>query len=163
MLKKWDDGREFERGQVFYADLESEPQDSKKPSRILNGTHRVVVLFSSTFPRNTVAVVPVSSLYEIDGTKKETISSDVELVAETYKSESDQYNKTIKKDSFIMTNQIRSVTRSRLRDQLGEVLPKDMIKLDLQLIHTLSLGDTIQQIIETEVEKRLVAQGYLEA
>ncbi|WP_424765707.1 type II toxin-antitoxin system PemK/MazF family toxin [Paenibacillus sp. sgz302251] len=162
MTTSWDDGREFERGQVFFVNFNDEASNNNRPSRLLRGPHRVVVLFCSTFPRNTVAVVPISSLYEADGvTLKDAISSDVILKSKEYDESVSPYNGTIAKDSFIMTNQIRSVTRSRLERQVGEILPKDMIKLDIQLIETLSLSDTVQQMIETEVEKRLAEMGYV--
>ncbi len=61
----------------------------------------------------------------------------------------------ISKDSYIMTNQIHSVSRSRLETCEGVILDKDMMKLDLQLIHTLGLQNTINALIELEVEERV--------
>lgn len=163
MSDNWNDGREFERGQVFFVELAGESRNVQRPSRLLLGAHRVVVLFSSTFPRNTVAVVPISSLFEADGvTKKETFTSDVELDAEEYKTAPSPYKGLIAHDSFIMTNQIRSVTRSRLERKVGQILPKDMLKLDIQLIDTLSLSDTVQSFIEAEVDRRFAEMGLVE-
>lgn len=151
----WNDNREFERGQVFFVDFANERPIPGRDSRLIRGPHRVVVLFPSSFPRNTVVVVPISSLYDSSNNKKQTISSDVELYARDYP------NGLISEDSFIMTNQITSVTRSRLERCIGNITPKDMVKLDIQLISTLSLNDTIQAMIEQEVNNRLSELGVI--
>ncbi len=154
-MTDYNDKRDFLRGQVFFVDFSGEKHKHSRPSRVIQGAHRAVVLFDSTFPRNTVVVVPISSLYEADGTKKETISSDVILNASEYPSS------LISDDSFIMTNQIQSVTRSRLERHVGKISDKDMIKLDILLISTLSLSNTIQLMIEEEVSRRLAELGYI--
>jgi len=152
----WNDDREFVRGQVFFVDFRSETPMTGRPSRLIRGPHRAVVLFESTHPRNTVVVVPISSLYDESGERKETISSDVELKSAEYP------DAFITEDSFIMTNQITSVTRSRLERKVGEIKPKDMIKLDIQLISTLRLNETIQGMIEMEVSRGLENIGIVQ-
>ncbi|MFI2858788.1 type II toxin-antitoxin system PemK/MazF family toxin [Paenibacillus sp. JSM ZJ436] len=151
----YSDNRNFQRGEVFFVHFSGEHPLAGRPSRILRGDHRAVVMFDSTFPRNTVVVIPISSLYESSGEQKITISSDVIIRAADYPG-------MIDRDSFIMVNQIQSVTRSRLERLVGIVNPKDLTKIDIQLISTLSLSETIQQIIEHEVIKRLEELGVLE-
>lgn len=153
-MSTYNDERSFERGQVFFVRFDGERHIDGRPSRVLRGDHRAVVLFNSTFPRNTVVVLPISSLCEPDGTEKQTISSDVILDA-------DNYRGMIREDSFIMTNQIQSVTRNRLERHVGEINELDMIKVDLQLISTLNLEETIQGIVESEVDRRIEELGYV--
>lgn len=157
-MVKYTQERDFYRGEVYMVDFPREPKKFKQDSRLIEGTHRAVVLFDSTFPRKTVVVVPITSLYDENGKEKDTITSDVIMKKEDYINHSGQdsiYNNTIKDDSFIMTNQIRSVSRNYLESQKGKLIPKDQIKLDIQLIEVLSLQDTIEQLIEDEVQKRV--------
>jgi mRNA-degrading endonuclease toxin of MazEF toxin-antitoxin module len=158
----WDDQRDFKRGQVFFVDFEPESHVDGKPSRLLGGPHRAVVLFDSTFPRNTVVVLPISSLVDANGKRRMTIGTDVLLNSNEYTQAGQAYANTIRHDSFIMTNQIRSISRSRLMNQTGEILPKDMIKLDIQLIPTLGLQGTVQQMIEAAIEEKLQEIGFYE-
>ena len=69
---------------------------------------------------------------------------------------------TIIKDSLIRTEQIRAISRHLLERKVGELLPEDMISLDLLLISTLQLQKTISQLIEYEVEKRLLSRSRQE-
>lgn len=150
--------RDFLRGEVYMVNFPREPQKGGQPSRLLEGLHRAVVLFDSTFPRKTVVVVPISSLLDDNGNEKDIISSDVILKKDDYINHSGEdsiYNNTIKEDSFIMTNQIRSISRNYLETQKGKLIPKDVLKLDIQLIQVLSLHETIEQLIEDEVQKRV--------
>ncbi|MEB2269185.1 type II toxin-antitoxin system PemK/MazF family toxin [Bacillus safensis] len=55
-----------------------------------------------------------------------------------------------------MVNQIRSVSRNYLERHVGEILEKDMIKVDLKLINVQSLQETIEEIVEQRVEERLL-------
>jgi mRNA-degrading endonuclease toxin of MazEF toxin-antitoxin module len=159
----WDDQRDFKRGQVFFVDFESENHINGKPSRLLGGPHRAVVLFDSTFPRNTVVVLPISSLFDTNGIQRRLIGTDVLLKSNEYTQAGQTYANTIHHDSFIITNQIRSITRSRLQNQTGEILPKDMLKLDIQLIPTLGLQSTVQQMIEAAVDNKLQEIGFYES
>lgn len=59
-----------------------------------------------------------------------------------------------------MTNQVTSITRNRLEDYLGEIKDIDMVKLDIQLISTLSLTGTVQSIIQEAVTAKLEEFGY---
>lgn len=154
--------RDFLRGEVYMVNFPTEPVKFGQSPRLLEGLHRAVVLFDSTFPRKTVVVLPISSLYSDKGNEKETISTDVILKSRDYEGHTGEdtiYNNTIKKDSFIMTNQIRSISRNYLESQKGKLIPKDMVKLDIQLIEVLSLQDTIEQLVEDEVQKRLSDMG----
>ncbi|UFJ41359.1 type II toxin-antitoxin system PemK/MazF family toxin [Brevibacillus humidisoli] len=154
---EWNQKRTFKRGEVFFVDLPAEPPVEPDPSRILRGSHRCVVLFDSDFPRKTVTILPITSLYNQEGEKKETTRTDLILSAKDYAAADNTYRGTIVKDSFIKTEQIRSISRHLLERKVGELLPEDMISLDLLLISSLQLQKTISQLIEYEVEKRLLS------
>jgi len=145
--------RSFKRGEIFNVDFGGEKKKIKRDSCVISGTHRAIVLFDSEFPRNTVVVLPITSLFNKKGIRKKTIMTDVILKKKEYIGQ-------LSKDSFVMTNQVQSVTRNRLEDKKGELTPIDMFKVDLQLIETLSLKETIQNLVEEQVEKRLVELGY---
>lgn len=141
--------------------VQFEPENAKNlpdNSFLLKGKHRAVVLFDSTFPRKTVIVVPISSLYDNAGNKKFMISTDVEMLELEYTAAGAPHSGLISNDSFIMTNQIHSVSRTRLEDLKGDILPKDMTKLDLQLIQTIGLQNTITALIDIEVEECVKAE-----
>lgn len=158
---RYNQERNFKRGEVYMVDFSAEPKKFGQESRTIEGLHRAVVLFDSDFPRKTVVVVPISSLYSHEG-EKDTISSDVILRAENYQNHQGSnaiHNNTILVDSFAMTNQLTSVSRNYLESQKGKLVELDMVKLDLQLINVLSLQDTIERLVEEEVESRLEAMG----
>ncbi|WP_255233952.1 type II toxin-antitoxin system PemK/MazF family toxin [Bacillus altitudinis] len=158
-MSKFNQNRSFLRGEVYYVNFPREPKLGKESSRMMEGPHRAVVLFDSTFPRKTVVVLPITSLYSDKNTTRDTISSDVILKRLEYTNlngNDEIYNGTITRDSFILVNQIRSVSRNYLERHVGKILDKDMIKVDLQLINVLSLQETIEEIIEQRVEERLL-------
>lgn len=157
--QEWNDERDFKRGEVYFVDFGRETVRSGQTPRLIQGSHRVVVLFDSVFPRKTVAVVPISSLEDQAGNSKDTISSDVILYKDEYINAEQPYANTVVRNSFIMTNQIRSVSRNKLERDVGKIIPKDMLKLDIQLISTLSLTNTVQQMIEEAVDERLAELG----
>ncbi|WHF25371.1 type II toxin-antitoxin system PemK/MazF family toxin [Bacillus altitudinis] len=158
-MSKFNQNRKFIRGEVYNVNFPKEPKFGKEDSRMLEGVHRAIVLFDSTFPRKTVVVLPITSLYLDKTTTKNTISSDVVLKRLEYTGLTGKeqiHNNTITRDSFVMTNQIRSISRNHLQQFKGKILDKDMIKIDLQLINVLSLQETIEEIIEQRVEERLL-------
>lgn len=132
-----------------------EPPIEPDPSRVLSGPHRCVVLFDSQFPRKTVTILPITSLNNEHGERKSTLLTDLILNATDYEQCSDTYKGTITKDSIIRTEQIRTVSRHLLERKTGELLPKDMLKLDILLIAALQLEDTVSKLIEGAVERRL--------
>lgn len=144
---EWNQKRFFQRGEVYYVDFPEEPQKGSEESKLIKGKHRAVVMMDSAFPRRTVIVIPITSLYTPDGKKKELIHTDVVLKARKYASAGPEYSRVIKRDSFVMTNQIRSVSRNYLEDKLGEILPDDMLKIELQLIRVLELENTIEALV----------------
>ncbi|MGG4456863.1 type II toxin-antitoxin system PemK/MazF family toxin [Brevibacillus porteri] len=146
--------RKFTRGEVFFVNLPAEPQVEPDPSRVMNGPHRCVVLFDSAFPRKTVTILPISSLYKENGEQKKTIATDLTLKASDYEQAGSTYKNTITKDSFIRTEQIRSVSRHLLENKVGELRPDDMMKLDIYLIASLQLQNTVNMLIEAEIERR---------
>ncbi|MGK5511924.1 type II toxin-antitoxin system PemK/MazF family toxin [Brevibacillus formosus] len=152
----WTQQRKFTRGEVYFVNLPSEPQVEPDPSRIMAGAHRCVVLFDSAFPRKTVTIVPITSLNKENGESKRVYSTDLILKASDYQQANDTYKKTIVKDSLIRTEQIRSVSRHLLENKTGEILPQDMLRLDLRLIGSLQLQDTVNRLIEAEVERRML-------
>lgn len=155
---EWTQQRKFQRGEVFNVMLPNEPTVPPDPSRVMYGKHRCVVLFDSKFPRKTVTILPITSLYNRDGERKKTYTSDLILDSSEYKQSGPTYKNTIIKDSFIRTEQIRAISRHLLEDKVGELLPKDMTRLDITLISSLNLQKTINQLIEIEVERRMSAQ-----
>lgn len=157
----WNQRRNFSRAQVFNVNLPREPRAAGDPSRMLFGIHRSVVLFDSTFPRNTVVVIPITSLIDDRGNRKPTIPSDLILKKSDYNTYADVYKNIIDHDSFLMVNQIRSVTRDHLQDYLGDVYPDDMTQLDFRLIMTLELNETINLIVQRAVQEKLEQLGYV--
>jgi hypothetical protein len=61
----------------------------------------------------------------------------------------------IKADSFMMTNQIRSISRNYLERYVGVILPEDMLKLQFQLIRTLDLTDAIEFLVQEKLQEIL--------
>ncbi len=92
---EWNVDRNFVRGEVYFVNLPSEPELEPDDSYVLEGEHRVIVLYDSDYPRNTVTILPISSLYDKEGNKKETISTDYELIKEEYDLAERPYNGTI--------------------------------------------------------------------
>jgi len=60
-------------------------------------------------------------------------------------------------DSFVKMDQIRSVTRHYLERKVGEILPEDMIRLDLRLIASLNLQGTVNKLIEAALAEKFGA------
>lgn len=160
----------FKRGDVFYCELAKEPT---QPSYVMEGPHRVVVLTDSIFPkingpisdtlslpqpkfkRFTVPVLPITSLHDDEGQEKKKIPTDLVLYYQDYAAAGPPYNTTITKDSLIRTEQIISISRNRLERKVGALLPEDLKTLDLLLLLTLKLEDTVQQMIDRAVNKAL--------
>ena len=151
----WNINRTFKRGEVYFVNLPEEPQLDPNDSYVLRGEHRVVVLFDSEYPRNTVTILPISSLHDSSGNRKETIATDYILSFEDYEGAEPPYHGTIKRDSFIKMDQIRSISRHYLERCVGELLPDDLILIDLRLIASLQLQDTVNTLIESEIQKDL--------
>jgi mRNA-degrading endonuclease toxin of MazEF toxin-antitoxin module len=154
--------RSFKRGEVYMVDFSKEPRKFGEFSRTIEGPHRAVVLFDSDFPRKTVVVVPISSLHKKDGTPKETISTDVILDPSEYTGHTGDdsiHNDTVKADCVIKTDQITTISRNYLERKKGQLLPKDILKVDIQLISVLSLQDIIEQMVAEEVASRLADLG----
>ncbi|MBW5471596.1 hypothetical protein GPJ61_27805 [Brevibacillus formosus] len=151
---EWTQQRSFTRGEVFFVNLPTEPKVDPDPSHVMAGDHRCVVLFDSTFPRKTVTILPITSLFNQKGEQKKTIASDVILKASDYEQAGTTYKNTIVKDSLIRTEQIRSVSRHLLERKIGELHPDDMIRLDINLITSLKLQNTVNMLIEAEIERR---------
>lgn len=155
---KWTQVREFQRGEVFYVDLPGEPEVPPDPSRVMEGKHRCVVLFDSAFPRKTVTILPITSLHDAEGNRKHTVVTDLILKSSDYAEADHTYKNTITRDSFIRTEQIRAVSRHLLENKVGQLLPDDLLKLDVYLIASLQLHNTVNKLIELEVERRMSAQ-----
>ncbi|WP_133058647.1 hypothetical protein [Halalkalibacter urbisdiaboli] len=51
------------------------------------------------------------------------------------------------------------VIRSELQSRKGEILPEDMMFLDLQMIVTLGLQKTVNTVLEREVKRLLTSNG----
>lgn len=115
----------------------------------MKGPNRSVVLFDTAFPRKTVTILPISSLIQ-----KKTNVTDLTLKASDNEQAGSTYKNTITKDSFIRTEQIRSVSRHLLENKVGELRPDDMMKLDIYLIASLQLQNTVNMLIEAEIERR---------
>lgn len=155
--------RTFYRGEVYWVTIPSEPQLTPDDSYVMHGRHRVVVLYDSEFPRNSVSAIPICSLYDDQGDKRETIVTDLILDCKDYDIADAPYNGTIRKDSFIKTEQLRPFTRHWLEQKAGKILPEDMVRLDLRLITALQLQDTVGKLVEAEVLKRITDQEAEEA
>ncbi|WP_430510745.1 type II toxin-antitoxin system PemK/MazF family toxin [Gottfriedia solisilvae] len=154
---QYNQNRDFKRGEVFVVDFPKEP-NLGEPSRVIQGPHRAVVLYDSIFPRKTVVVIPISSLYDNTGQQRQTIHTDVLLNGDEYVNAEQPYKFTVVADSFIKTEQIKSVSRNLLESKKGKLLEKDMLKLDIQLLNTLGLNNTVALLIEEEVQRRLQAE-----
>ncbi|GCL71810.1 hypothetical protein PN4B1_17150 [Paenibacillus naphthalenovorans] len=152
---EWNVKRTFVRGEVYFVNLPPEPALDPDSSYVLEGDHRVIVLFDSEYPRKTVTILPISSLYDEHGMKKETIATDFELSYADYEAAGWPYKGTIKRDSYVKMEQIRSISRHYLERRVGEILPEDMLLIDLRLIASLQLQDTVSKLVEAEVQKRL--------
>lgn len=129
----------------------SKENELDKPSFVMHGEHRVVVLTDSEMEHKTVTVVPMTSLYDFDGNKKQLVETDVELLAEEYTTHGPPFEGTIKRDSFIRTDQVRTVSRHALERRVGTVHPRDMYELDVKLIMALNVYESVNQIIEEAV------------
>jgi mRNA-degrading endonuclease toxin of MazEF toxin-antitoxin module len=152
---EWNQDRSFKKGEVYFVNFPPEPEKGSESSKLLQGPHRGVVLFDSTFPRKTVIVVPISSYVNSRGEKKPMIHTDVILLIEKYQQARKPYQGIIKVDSFMMTNQIRSISRNYLERYVGVILPEDMLKLQFQLIRTLDLTDAIEFLVQEKLQEIL--------
>lgn len=152
---EWNQNRSFKKGEVYFVDFPPEPPLGSESSKLLQGAHRAVVLMDSTFPRKTVVVAPITSCVAEDGTAKERISTDVVLSYTKYSQAGEPYNSIIKADSFIMTNQIRSISRNYLERHVGKLLPEDMLKLQFQITRVLDLSDVIEVLVQQKLAEIL--------
>lgn len=119
----------------------------------------MVVLFDSLFPNKTVTVVPITSAINPDGSKRRNEAHYVPLKVEEYISAGEPYNKTIQHDSRIISDQVTTIDRSDLESKKGHILPEDLVFLDLQMIVTLGLQDTINTVLQRKVHEFLQQQG----
>jgi uncharacterized protein YifN (PemK superfamily) len=159
IISEWSNERNFKRGEVYFATLPEEPQINDEPSYVMNGSHRVVVLFNSDYPQRQVTVIPITSLYKPDGTKKFFLEDNYVLLdKDEYAQEKGPYKALIDKPSFIKTDQITTITRNQLERYMGEILPRDLMELDLKLVVTLGLKDTVNRILQEKVVEILEEQ-----
>ena len=52
-----------------------------------------------------------------------------------------------------------AISRAKLEDQYGELMPIDMASLDIQLISTLGLQNTVNQFVQDKVAEKLAELG----
>ncbi|MFS0855132.1 type II toxin-antitoxin system PemK/MazF family toxin [Paenibacillus taichungensis] len=156
----WNIQRTFKRAEVYFVNLPEEPLLDPDASFVMSGDHRVVVLYDSEYPRNTVTVLPITSLYDANGIQKTTIPTDFVMKHADYENSQRPYRGTIRGDSCIRMDQIRSISRHYLERCVGEVLPEDMILIDLRLITSLQLQETVSLLVESKVQEILGESGY---
>jgi mRNA-degrading endonuclease toxin of MazEF toxin-antitoxin module len=139
--------------------LDKEGKLGQESTHRIYGPHRVVVLYDSAFPRKTVLVVPITSQFDSKGNSKRMIPTDVPLEASVYHDAGFTYSGTIEADSYIKTEQIMAISRAKLEDKYGELMPIDMASLDIQLISTLRLQNTVNQFVQDKVAEKLAELG----
>lgn len=150
--------RDFKRGEVYYVKfIKHEGENGRTP--VIFGGHRAVVLFDSDFPSETVTVIPISSSEDENGNKKTVQAHFVELNKKEYQEAGFPYSNAIVKDSMIKTDQVTTVDRGILESLKGDILPRDMIELDVKLIDTLGLKDTLNTIMRKKVLEILSDYG----
>lgn len=147
----WNQQRSFARGEVYKVDFPPEPQKGSEFSKLLKGVHRAVVLMDSVFPRKTVIVVPISSLRGRDGKLRHLIHTDVILEQTKYNALDSSYSGIINHDSFIMTNQIRSISRNYLEEHMGQITDDDMLKLQIQIARIFEMDHLINAMVEDKL------------
>lgn len=147
--------KNFNRGEIYYCEL----LNTKDETDVLYGGHRVLVLFDSDFPNNTVTVLPITSRRDKDGKLKHLPEHYVELIKEEYIQAGFPYKNAIQHDSMIKTDQITTVDRSDLESKKGAILPRDEIEMDVKMITTLGLKNTLNTLLERKVIEILEAKG----
>lgn len=131
------DNRNFKKGDVFMIDF---PQGNG--GYVMQGIHRGVVLYDCDFPRRTVVAAPITSLYKGDGSRKNTISTDVILP---------QTESYLEKDSILKMEQLICVNRSALGEKKGEMTRELLAEAELAVIEVLQLEDVIEAIVQNKL------------
>lgn len=133
------DERNFKKGDVFNVDF-----PSGRGTYVMQGKHRAVVLYDCSFPRKTVVVAPITSLYNGSGVKKGTIDTDVELP------DTENY---LEKPSIVKTEQLTCVDRSALGERKGTMSEIHLAELSFSVIDVLELGDAIEGLVQSRLQE----------
>lgn len=139
------DNRNFQRGDIFEVEF-----PSGRGSFVMEGKHMAVVLYNCIFPRKTVVVAPITSLYKGDGTKKHTIDTDIELP------DSENY---LTKHSMVKIEQLTCVDRKALGDFKGAMSVEYLAEVSLATIELLELEDVIELMVEERMKALLNAEA----
>lgn len=145
--KPYISNRNYRKGEIFEVYF---PDDCGFAKFSIKGNHPAVVIQDSSFPRKTVLVVPITGLRDKFGNEKTLIPTDIKL------SETEPF---LTKDSIMKCEQISVLSRNDLGKRLG-MLPNEFIFiLDIQLMSILELQNTVDQIVESEINKRYGVSG----
>lgn len=142
----------FKRGDVFnaYVPKLKESPRSPLPSYILEGSHNFVVLSDSndpTLPRKSVMVAPITSLNTAVN-RNNVKPSYVPLEKNTHP--------FLDHDSYISTHQSFPISRNWLGEvPVGKIEPEKMSEVDLQMLRTLGLENTVSKIVHTALNKQM--------
>ncbi|MCD5032908.1 type II toxin-antitoxin system PemK/MazF family toxin [Enterococcus faecalis] len=139
---EYQDHRNFMKGDIFMIEFQQDGQYT------MSGSHRGVVLYDCVFPRNTVIVAPITSLYNGSGVRKKTISTDVILP------ESEDY---LTKESIIKMEQLTCVDRKALGKKMGTLSPEFVLESSVAIVEVLQLESYIEAIVEHRLSQYIEA------
>jgi hypothetical protein len=132
--------KQFKRGDIFYVNIPKlDYKHLPRPSFILEGKHMYVVLHDSDhcgYSQNQVVVVPISEVKSAKSSGN-ILPSHIPLKKDSYD--------FIKKDCYICTHQPIPINRAWLlgKSSKGSLKKRHIKKMDLGLIHSLGLLDTL--------------------
>ncbi|MFB5678823.1 hypothetical protein [Paenibacillus terreus] len=141
---------EFERGDVFsaYVPPLKDSVESPRPSYILEGYHKFVMMHDSSdrdLPGKSVVALPITSL---DSLRNRVIPSYVDLDKARHP--------FLDHDSYISTHQPIPLSRHWLGEvPVGKIHPDKMLEVDLQMIRTVGLEQTVHALISHKLKEQL--------
>ncbi|MFM9280899.1 type II toxin-antitoxin system PemK/MazF family toxin [Paenibacillus jiagnxiensis] len=141
---------EFERGDVFgaYVPPIKDSIESPRPSYILEGYHKFVMMHDSSdrdLPGKSVVAIPITSLDK--GTSR---------VPPSYVELDKDRHPFLNHDSYISTHQPISLSRQWLGEvSAGKIHPDKMLEVDLQMIRTVGLEQTLHGLIAHKLKEQL--------
>ncbi|MGM1023153.1 MAG: type II toxin-antitoxin system PemK/MazF family toxin [Bacillota bacterium] len=144
--------KEFKRGDVFnvYVPEMKGSVQSPPPSFVLHGNHSFVVLSDSNdraLPPKSIMAIPITSADTAVNSGK---------MKPSYVPIDKSTHPFLDHDSYISTHQAMPLSRHWLGEvPIGKIDPSKMVEVDLQMVRTCGLQETVQKLISTQVNKQL--------
>lgn len=143
----------FERGDVFECfvpKMSGFTSKAPRPSLILEGKHNVVMLHNSddrSLPPRSALVAPITSA--TSAVKKGNLTDSYVKI--------EKFNYPfLVHDSYISTHQVFPINRSWISVvPVGKINPEDMLMLDIQLIRTQGLENTVHEMIKMSFQDKM--------